>query len=116
MKVVFSSTFKQDLLAEESRYASISSRLGEDFHERVKATIHTVIRWQGGTTSDRMVFRAGGAGPSPIWFTTPSRVTCCKSSAWCMSVGTLIISVSGSKRAVSSAPVATALTPRSAAL
>ena len=48
MKVVFSSTFKQDLLAEETRYASISSRLGEDFHERVKATIRTVIRWQGG--------------------------------------------------------------------
>ncbi|MBI5768580.1 MAG: hypothetical protein HZA93_12350 [Verrucomicrobia bacterium] len=48
MKVVFSSIFKQDLLEAETRYASISPRLGEDFHERVKATIRTIIRWRGG--------------------------------------------------------------------
>ena len=48
MKVIFSSVFKHDLLEEETRYRVISSRLGEEFHERVKATVRTVIRWQGG--------------------------------------------------------------------
>ncbi len=48
MKVVFSSLFKSDLLAAETHYGEISPRLGEEFHERVKATIRTIIRWQGG--------------------------------------------------------------------
>ena len=48
MKIVFSSFFKQGLLEEESRYASISSRLGEDFYERVKEAVRVVIKWKGG--------------------------------------------------------------------
>jgi hypothetical protein len=48
VKVTFSSVFKQDLLAEETRYAEISPKLGEDFHERVKEAVRTVIRWKGG--------------------------------------------------------------------
>ncbi len=48
MKVVFSSLFKADLLEAETHYASISPRLGDDLHSRVKETVRAVIQWQGG--------------------------------------------------------------------
>ncbi len=48
MRVVFSSLFKEDLTEAESRYASISPRLGDDLHARVKEAIRTIIRWKGG--------------------------------------------------------------------
>jgi hypothetical protein len=48
VNVVFSSFFKQELLHAESRYAKISERLGDDFHERVKEAVRAVIKWQGG--------------------------------------------------------------------
>jgi len=48
MKVVFSSLFKQDLLDAETRYASTSTRLSDDFHNRVKEAVRTIIRRQGG--------------------------------------------------------------------
>ncbi len=48
MKVRFSSLFKADLLEAGTRYASISPRLGEDFHHRVQEAVRAVIRWQGG--------------------------------------------------------------------
>jgi hypothetical protein len=48
MKVVFSVLFKNDLLEAETHYAGISQRLGDDFYERIKETIRTIIRRQGG--------------------------------------------------------------------
>lgn len=48
MKAIFSFHFKQDLVDAETRYFSISERLGCDLHERVKNTVRTIIRWQGG--------------------------------------------------------------------
>ena len=48
MNVVFSSFFKRELLEEESRYAAISPRLGDDFHQRVKEAVRVIIKWKGG--------------------------------------------------------------------
>ena len=48
MKVVFSSAFKADLLAEETRYAAVSARLGNEFHERVKENIRVILQRRGG--------------------------------------------------------------------
>lgn len=48
MKLIFSSFFKQGLLEEETRYASISPRLGDDFHARVEDAVRVVIKWKGG--------------------------------------------------------------------
>lgn len=48
MRVVFSTLFRQDLDAAVGRYSEISPRLGEDFVERVKAAVRTIIRWEGG--------------------------------------------------------------------
>ncbi len=48
MKIVFSSLFRDDLRRETARYTEILPRLGEDFTERVKASIRTVVRWRGG--------------------------------------------------------------------
>ena len=48
MRVVFSSLFKKDLLEAETRYASISPKLGDDFHQRVAEAVRTIIRWKGG--------------------------------------------------------------------
>jgi len=47
VKAIFSSHFIHDLAAAETRYFSISERLGSD-HERVKNTVRAIIRWQGG--------------------------------------------------------------------
>jgi hypothetical protein len=43
MKVRFSSLFKADLLEAGTRYASISPRLGDEFHRRVKEAVRAVI-------------------------------------------------------------------------
>lgn len=48
MNAVFSSYFKRDLLDAETRYFSISDRLGNDLHERVKNAVRSVVRWGGG--------------------------------------------------------------------
>ena len=48
MNAVFSSHFKDDLLDAETRYYSISDRLGSDLHERVKNAVRTIIRLEGG--------------------------------------------------------------------
>ncbi len=48
MKVFFSTVFKQDLFDEETKYSSISVRLGEEFHERVKEVVRTIVKWEGG--------------------------------------------------------------------
>lgn len=48
MKAVFSTLFKKDLLEAETRYAEISPRLGEEFHERTKEAVRAVLRWKGG--------------------------------------------------------------------
>jgi hypothetical protein len=48
VNVVFSSSFKQELLNAESHYSEASARLSEDFHERVKEAIRVVIRLRGG--------------------------------------------------------------------
>lgn len=48
MNAIFSTLFKQDLLDAETRYFSISDRLGNDLHERVKNSVRSIIRWEGG--------------------------------------------------------------------
>jgi hypothetical protein len=48
VKPVFSSVFKSDLLDAETKYAAISARLGDEFHDRVKEAVRVVIRWKGG--------------------------------------------------------------------
>ena len=48
MNVVFSNFFKRELLDAETRYAAISRRLGDDFHERVKEAVRVIIKWKGG--------------------------------------------------------------------
>jgi hypothetical protein len=48
VNAVFSSHFKEDLLEAETRYYTISDRLGSDLHERVKNTVRTVILLEGG--------------------------------------------------------------------
>ena len=48
MKVIFSTLFKRDLLEAEERYTTISPKLGDDFHERVKEAVRTVISRTGG--------------------------------------------------------------------
>ena len=48
MKVVFSSEFKTDLLAAETRYEDLSDKLGGEFHERVKETVRSIIARGGG--------------------------------------------------------------------
>ena len=48
MKVFFSGDCKRDLLEASSRYATISTKLGDDFHDRVREAVRTVISWGGG--------------------------------------------------------------------
>lgn len=48
MRVAFSTFFKQELLQAETHYASVSQRLGDDFHERVKEAVRAIATWQGG--------------------------------------------------------------------
>lgn len=48
MNAVFSSLFKKDPVEAETRYYSISDRLGGDLHERVKNAVRSIIRLEGG--------------------------------------------------------------------
>jgi hypothetical protein len=48
VNAVFSSLFKKDLVEAETRYYSISDRLGSDLHERVKNAVRSIIRLEGG--------------------------------------------------------------------
>lgn len=48
MRVVFSSVFKRDLLEAETRYSAISPKLGDEFHERVKEAVRTIMVRNGG--------------------------------------------------------------------
>jgi hypothetical protein len=48
MNAVFSSSFKTDLIREETKYAEISERLSGDFHERVAGVVREIIKWNGG--------------------------------------------------------------------
>jgi hypothetical protein len=67
VKVIFSSFFKQVLLEEESRYSAISTRLGDDFHDRVKDAVRVVIKWKGSeskmkqSTRSRIIARVAPA-------------------------------------------------------
>ena len=74
MRAVFSSLFKQDLLDAETRYYSISERLGSDLHERVKNAVRSIIRWEGGDTSDHTAFPANIAARFPTTSATRSKV------------------------------------------
>ena len=47
MNAVFSSSFKADLVREETKYAEISERLSGDFHERVAGIVREIIKWSG---------------------------------------------------------------------
>lgn len=65
MKVVFSSVFRRDLLEAEERYSEISSKLGDDFHERVKEAVQTIMSWQGGDHVGPHGFRCRKCRPFP---------------------------------------------------
>ncbi len=65
MKVVFSSVFKRDLLEAETRYASISPKLGDDFHERAKEAVRTIMARNGGDHVGPHGFRCRKCRPFP---------------------------------------------------
>jgi ParE toxin of type II toxin-antitoxin system, parDE len=48
MRVVFSTRFRDDLSQAREHYRRVSERLADDFSERVKSTVRTVITWEGG--------------------------------------------------------------------
>ena len=48
MTVRFSSVFKSHLLEAEEKYATISPKLGEDFHLRVIEAVRTIVVRSGG--------------------------------------------------------------------
>jgi hypothetical protein len=66
MTVRFSSTFKADLLQEETRYAAISERLGHDFHERVKEAVRVIVRRRGGDHNGPHGFPCRKCRPFPF--------------------------------------------------
>ena len=65
MTVVFSSVFKRDLLEAETRYTAISPKLGDEFHERVKEAVRTVIARHGGDHLGQHGFRFRKCRPFP---------------------------------------------------
>lgn len=65
MKVVFSSVFKRDLLEAETRYATISPKLGDDFHERAKEAVRTIIARNGGDHVGSHGYRCRKCRPFP---------------------------------------------------
>lgn len=65
MRVVFSSVFKGDLLEAETRYAAISPKLGDDFHERAKEAVRTIIVRNGGDHVGPHGFRCRKCRPFP---------------------------------------------------
>ena len=93
MRAVFSSLFKQDLLDAETRYYSISERLGSDLHERVKNAVRPSSVGKVVTTSDHTAFRVNTAALFPTTFTTRSKVTPFTSLVSCMKLDILLSSV-----------------------
>ena len=87
MNAVFSSSFKTDLLREETRYAEVSERLSGDFHERVAGLVREVIRWRGATMLARMVFRVGAPSRFPFTSITRSKETRFTFWAWSTNAG-----------------------------
>ncbi|HRG57151.1 MAG TPA: type II toxin-antitoxin system RelE/ParE family toxin [Lacunisphaera sp.] len=65
MKVIFSSAFKRDLLEAESRYAAISPKLGDDFHERAQEAVRTILARNGGDHVGPHGFRCRKSRPFP---------------------------------------------------
>lgn len=65
MKIQFSSKFKDDLLVADTYYFRISNRLGSEFHERIKETIRTVVRFGGGDHIGAHGYKARKAEPFP---------------------------------------------------
>lgn len=65
MQVRFSSVFKRDLLEAETRYAEISSNLGDDFHQRVKEAVQTITARGGGDHVGPHGFRCRRCRPFP---------------------------------------------------
>lgn len=65
MKVVFSSVFKRDLLEAETRYGMISPKLGDDFHERTKEAVRTIVARIGGDHVGPHGFRCRKCRPFP---------------------------------------------------
>jgi hypothetical protein len=65
MRVVFSSVFKRDLLEAETKYAAISPKLGDDFHERAKEAVRTIIVRNGGDHVGPHGFRCRKCRPFP---------------------------------------------------
>lgn len=63
--MVFSSVFQRDLLEAETRYAAISPRLGDDFHERAKEAVRTIIVRNGGDHVGPHGFRCRKCRPFP---------------------------------------------------
>lgn len=65
MIVRFSSVFKRDLLEAETRYTSISARLGDDFHARVKEAVRTIMNRRGGDHLGPHGYRCRKCRPFP---------------------------------------------------
>ncbi|WP_221033185.1 type II toxin-antitoxin system RelE/ParE family toxin [Actomonas aquatica] len=65
MNVRFSSVFKRDLQEAETRYATISTKLGDDFHTRVKEAVRTIIARSGGDHVGPHGFRCRKCRPFP---------------------------------------------------
>jgi hypothetical protein len=65
VKLLLASNFKDDLLIADTYYFRISNRLGSEFHERVRETIRTVVRFGGGDHVGPHGFKARKAEPFP---------------------------------------------------
>jgi hypothetical protein len=89
--VVFSDLFRQDLQTAVVRYTHISPRLGDDFNERVKAAVRTIIRWEGGDHIGLTGFPAAAANHSLTCSIISSIPEFCMCSVWCMNAGIPII-------------------------
>ena len=65
MKVTFSTLFKRDLLDAESYYAAKSAQLGDEFHQRVKETVRSIVKWKGGDHFGPHGYRCRKCKPFP---------------------------------------------------
>jgi hypothetical protein len=67
VNAVFSSSFKTDLVREETKYAEVSERLSGDLHERVAGLVREVIKWKGGDHVGPHGFPCRRAKPFPFY-------------------------------------------------
>jgi hypothetical protein len=65
VNLLFSSRFKDDLLIADTYYFRVSNRLGSEFHDRVKETIRTIVRFGGGDHVGPHGYKARKAEPFP---------------------------------------------------